>query len=76
MRALSRDEVIGVLAAQAPDLHDALRKAKQDGVTHLILDGKLFSTDRLASRPPASQANRSTPGTPGSTAKPVATSKP
>jgi len=42
------DEIITVLAAQAPDLHDALRKAKQDGVTHLILDGKLFATDRLA----------------------------
>lgn len=41
------DEVIDVLAAQAPDLHHALRTAKQDGVTHLILDGKLFPTDRL-----------------------------
>jgi hypothetical protein len=41
------DEVITVLAAQAPDLHEALQRAKQDGVTHLILDGKLFSTDRL-----------------------------
>jgi hypothetical protein len=41
------DEVITVLAAQAPDLHDVLRKAKADGVTHLVLDGKLFSTDRL-----------------------------
>ena len=40
-------EAIDVLARQAPDLHDALRKAKQDGVTHLILDGKLFATDRL-----------------------------
>ncbi len=40
-------EVIDVLATQAPDLHDALRNAKQDGVTHLILDGKLFATDRL-----------------------------
>jgi hypothetical protein len=41
------DEVITVLAAQAPDLHDALHRAKADGVTHLILDGKLFATDRL-----------------------------
>ncbi|WP_027942519.1 transposase family protein [Amycolatopsis taiwanensis] len=40
------DEVITVLADQAPDLHEALRKAKDDGMTHLILDGKLFSTDR------------------------------
>jgi DDE superfamily endonuclease len=41
------DEVITVLAAQAPDLHDALHRAKADGVTHLILDGTLFPTDRL-----------------------------
>ncbi|HEX5121162.1 MAG TPA: transposase family protein [Pseudonocardiaceae bacterium] len=41
------DEVIMMLAAQAPDLHAALRTAKADGVTHLVLDGKLFSTDRL-----------------------------
>lgn len=41
------DEVITVLAEQAPDLHEVLRTAKADGVTHLILDGKLFATDRL-----------------------------
>lgn len=41
------DEIIEVLAAQASDLHDVLRKAKEDGVTHLVLDGKLFSADRL-----------------------------
>ncbi|MBB4682638.1 hypothetical protein BJY18_000123 [Amycolatopsis jiangsuensis] len=44
------DEVITVLAAQAPDLHDALRRAKDDGATHLILDGKLFATDRLGEK--------------------------
>lgn len=41
------DEVIAVLAAQAPDLHEALRRAGAEGATHLILDGKLFATDRL-----------------------------
>jgi len=40
-------EVINVLAAQAPDLHQALEQAKTDGATHLVLDGKLFSADRL-----------------------------
>jgi hypothetical protein len=40
------DEVVTVLADQAPDLHDALRRAKNDGLTHLILDGKVFSADR------------------------------
>lgn len=34
-------------AAQAPDLHEALHKAKQQGVTHVILDGKLFGCNRL-----------------------------
>jgi hypothetical protein len=41
------DEVITVLAAQAPDLHEALQQAKDDGATHVILDGKLFASDRL-----------------------------
>src|ERR687895_2896417 len=41
------DEVIAVLAAQAPDLHEALHRAHNDGATHLILDGKLFAADRL-----------------------------
>lgn len=41
------DEVITVLAAHAPDLHDVLRKANTDDVTHLVLDGKLLCTDRL-----------------------------
>jgi hypothetical protein len=41
------DEVVEVLAAQAPDLHEASQRAEDDGPTHLVLDGKLFSTDRL-----------------------------
>jgi hypothetical protein len=40
-------EVIDVLAGQAPELHDTLRQAKADGAPHLVLDGKLFATDRL-----------------------------
>jgi hypothetical protein len=36
-----------VLAAQAPDLHEALERAREEGVPFLIPDGKLFSTDRL-----------------------------
>jgi hypothetical protein len=43
-------EAIDVLAAQAPDLHDALRMAKTDGAAHVVLDGKLFATDRLAEK--------------------------
>jgi predicted phage tail protein len=41
-------EGIKVLAAQAPDLHDALRRVTAEGWSHVILDGKLFATDRLA----------------------------
>ena len=41
------DEVITVLAAQAPNLHEALQQAHNDGATHVILDGKLFTSDRL-----------------------------
>jgi hypothetical protein len=44
------DEVITVLAEQAPDLHDALREAKDQELGHVVLDGKIFSTDRLAEK--------------------------
>lgn len=40
-------EVIRVLAAQAPDLHEALQQAKDNGASHVIVDGKLFASDRL-----------------------------
>src|SRR5689334_6554931 len=39
------DEVIGVLAALAPDLHEALQQAHDDGASYVILDGKLFASD-------------------------------
>ncbi|WP_155251625.1 transposase family protein [Salinispora cortesiana] len=42
-----RDEGIAVLAAQAQDLHTALRRVADDGWSHVILDGKLFDCDRL-----------------------------
>jgi hypothetical protein len=37
-----------VLCAQAPDLHAALQRVADEGWSHVILDGKLFATDRLA----------------------------
>jgi hypothetical protein len=43
-----RDEVTAVLSATAPDLHDALRRVAADGWSHVILDGKVFTTDRCA----------------------------
>jgi hypothetical protein len=42
------DEVIKVLADQAPNLHEALGKAKTDGLAYVILDGKVFSADRCS----------------------------
>jgi hypothetical protein len=43
-----RDEVIAVLAAQAPDLHEALEEVAEQGWSHVVLDGKLIRTDRCA----------------------------
>jgi hypothetical protein len=41
-------EGIRVLSAAAPDLHAALKRVADEGWSHIILDGKLFTTDRLA----------------------------
>ena len=43
-----RDEVVTVLAEQAPDLHDSLAKVAAQGWSHVVLDGKVFRTDRCA----------------------------
>src|SRR3954465_11661572 len=40
-------EGISVLAARAPDLHEALQRVADDGGAFVILDGKLFDGDRL-----------------------------
>jgi hypothetical protein len=40
------DEVILVLAAQAPDLREALERAAGEGFSHVILDGKIVPADR------------------------------
>jgi hypothetical protein len=45
-------EGITVLAAQAPDLHDVLTRAKAEGWSHLTLDGTLIETDRVATKNP------------------------
>lgn len=52
------DEVIGVLAAQAPDLHEALQRAKDNGARHVILDGKLFSSDRWGEKTTSTKGNQ------------------
>jgi hypothetical protein len=43
-----RDEVVDVLADQAPDLHDALSQVAAQGWSHVVMDGKVFRTDRTA----------------------------
>lgn len=45
-----RDEGIAVLEGQAPDLHEALESAKEQGLAYMILDGKVFDTDRVAGK--------------------------
>ena len=40
------DEVITVLAEQAPELRQALERAKDEGFSHVILDGKVIACDR------------------------------
>jgi hypothetical protein len=44
------DEVIDVLADQAPDLHQALQKAKADGLAYAILNEKIFPADRCSEK--------------------------
>jgi hypothetical protein len=41
-----RDEVIDVLASEAPDLREALDRAREQGFAHVILDGKVIACDR------------------------------
>jgi DDE superfamily endonuclease len=40
------DEVIEVLASQAPGLRQALERAKDEGFSHVILDGAIIPSDR------------------------------
>jgi hypothetical protein len=40
------DEVIIVLAEQAPELSEALERARDQGFSHVILDGKIIPADR------------------------------
>ena len=41
-------EAVDVLSAQVPGLDEALERALADGVPYVILDGKIFETDRLS----------------------------
>jgi hypothetical protein len=41
-------EGVDVLAGQASDLHEVLEHCRREGMTHVVLDGTLIETDRLA----------------------------
>jgi hypothetical protein len=43
-----RDEVVTVLSAQAPNLHEALEQVAEQGWSHVVLDGTVIRTDRCA----------------------------
>ena len=43
-----RDEGLKVLAAQAPDLHEALQEVAEQGWSQVVLDGTLVRSDRCA----------------------------
>jgi hypothetical protein len=45
-----KDEGIEVLKAEAPDLHEALEKAAEQGLPYVILDGTLVSSDRCSDK--------------------------
>ena len=42
------DEAVEVLGSQVPDLHDMLRHGRELGWSHVVLDGKVVDTDRVA----------------------------
>lgn len=41
-------EGIDILVDQAPDLHEVLDRCRREGMTHVILDGTLIESDRVA----------------------------
>jgi hypothetical protein len=70
------EEVITVLAEQAPDLRRALERAKDEGFSHVILDGKIISADRCKEPTVSVKARSSTCGIPARPMPTVATSRP
>lgn len=48
----------------ASGLREALERAKDEGLTHLIVDGEIVGTNRSGSRPSAGNARRSICGCP------------
>jgi hypothetical protein len=69
------EEIIAVLADEAPELHEALERAKDAGFSHVILYGKIIARTGARSRPSASKARSLTCGTPGRRTATAATSR-
>lgn len=53
-----RDEAVDVLAAQAPELTDALERVAADGWAFVILDGKIVDTDRCGEKTTSRKGQR------------------
>jgi hypothetical protein len=53
-----RDELLTVLAAQAPDLHEALEQVSAQGWSHVILDGKVFRSHRCTGATTSTKGHR------------------
>ena len=70
-----RDEGIAVLAAQAQDLHTALRRVGAEGWSYAILDGKVFDCDRLTETTLSVKGEVIDAGIPASTVTPAPTFK-
>jgi hypothetical protein len=52
------DKMTEVLAVRAPDLREALDRAIDEGLPHVVPDGTLIRTDGAGRRPPASAVAR------------------
>jgi hypothetical protein len=51
-RTILPEEALLMLARRAPKQRAALRKAKRDGLTYVVIDGTLIPVDRIAADRP------------------------
>ncbi len=70
-------EGIDILVDQAPDLHEVPDRCRREGMTHVILDGTLIESDRVAGLPaPALTARQRSRSSPRSRARSAAAAGP
>jgi hypothetical protein len=70
------DEGTEVLALQAPDLHEALERAREEGTPFVIPDGKLFASGRVAEQVTSVKGDEIDAWYSGKHHRPAATSRP